>query len=40
MSCSKLFSHKWDYASGGSRACKRCGAREHFNTLNSEWQST
>jgi len=38
MSCSRLFSHKWDYAEGGARACKRCGTEERFNTLKSEWQ--
>ena len=25
-------------SSRGTRACKRCGLRERFNTLNSEWQ--
>jgi len=39
MTSCKLFSHKWEYASGGQRACKRCGAREHFNTIHSEWQA-
>ena len=38
MSSCKMFSHKWDYAAGGTRACKRCGVCERFNTLSSEWQ--
>lgn len=39
MTSCKLFSHKWDYASGGVRSCKRCGSREHYNTIKSEWQT-
>jgi len=38
MTTCKLLSHKWEYASGGQRACKRCGAHEHFDTLHSQWQ--
>ena len=39
MASCKLLSHKWDYAEGGARACKRCGSRERFNSIRSEWQT-
>lgn len=38
MGSCKMFSHKWDYGDAGARACKRCGSREHFNAIRSEWQ--
>lgn len=39
MATCKLLSHSWDYGTGGVRACKRCAARERFNTVSSEWQA-
>ena len=39
MASCRLLSHKWDYAEGGARACKRCGTRERFNSIRSEWQT-
>ena len=39
MASCKIVSHKWEYAAGGMRTCKRCESRERFNTMNGAWNS-